>query len=141
IDEIGARLAPYKGRALIIDYGHARSGLGDTLQAVRDHAFWPPLASPGRSDVTAHVDFEALARAAMTAGALVYGPTPQGAFLKRLGLETRAEALARSASGASREAVLSGAARLVSGDGMGEIFKALCLSSPDLDPPPGFDVA
>ncbi|MEM9751186.1 MAG: SAM-dependent methyltransferase, partial [Pseudomonadota bacterium] len=95
IDEICARLAPYKGRALIIDYGHARSGLGDSLQAVRGHHYWPPLKAPGHADITAHVDFEALVRAAMTSGALVYGPTSQGDLLERLGLNARAEALLR----------------------------------------------
>jgi len=139
IDEISARLLPYKGRALIIDYGHARSGLGDTLQAVRRHAYWPPLASPGRSDVTAHVDFEALTRAAVNGGALVYGPISQGAFLKRLGLETRAEALARAAGPSGRRDIEAAARRLTAGDQMGEVFKVLCLSSPDLDPPPGFE--
>ena len=52
------------GVALIIDYGHARSAAGDTLQAVRGHGFAPVLANPGEQDLTAHVDFEALAKAA-----------------------------------------------------------------------------
>ncbi len=51
------------GAALIVDYGDWRS-LGDTLQALKAHAFEPPLAHPGDADLTAHVDFEALARAA-----------------------------------------------------------------------------
>ena len=71
------------GAALIIDYGHLRSDAGDTFQAIARHSFADPLKSPGQADVTAHVDFEALARAAEDVGARVHGPVTQGDFLKR----------------------------------------------------------
>ena len=142
MDDIAARLAPYKGRALILDYGHARSGLGDTLQAVRDHAYWPPLAAPGKADLTAHVDFEALAVAALRAGSIVYGPVAQGAFLRRLGLDARVDALCESTSlERDRLEIRSGAERLVAEDQMGQLIKALCLSSAGLGAPAGFEAA
>ena len=137
--EIARALVAGGGRALIIDYGHLAAGFGDTLQAVRRHAYWPPLAAPGKADLTAHVDFDALARAAIDASAAVYGPTTQGLFLGRLGLAARAE---RLCAGKSHEEILDierGIRRLAAPQEMGEVFKALVISDPDLPPPAGFE--
>ena len=68
-ETIGVRLAAHGGAALIIDYGHPRSAAGDTLQALRTHQYVDPFDAPGEADLTAHVDFEALAAAAMRGGA------------------------------------------------------------------------
>lgn len=127
------------GRALIIDYGHARSGFGDTLQAVKAHAYWPPLATPGEADLTAHVDFGALARVALDNGASAFGPIPQGVFLRRLGLIERAAQLKQAADAEQAGNIDAAVRRLASEDQMGTIFKAFCLSSPRLSIPPGFD--
>ena len=81
------------GAALIIDYGHASCGLGDTLQAVAGHSFTDPLRRPGQVDLTAHVDFEALALSAECIGARVFGPVAQRDFLRQLGIRERAAAL------------------------------------------------
>ncbi|MEO1137636.1 MAG: SAM-dependent methyltransferase, partial [Pseudomonadota bacterium] len=126
------------GYALIIDYGHRERGFGDTLQAVRNHKYWPPLASPGRADITAHVDFEALSNAAIECGANVFGPVAQGRFLDRLGLALRVEALCKSQNTEQANAIRAGAARIASPGAMGEIFKAVCFSSPRLPAPAGF---
>ncbi len=88
--KIATRVRDQDGAALIIDYGHLRSDAGDTFQAIARHSFADPLKNPGQADVTAHVDFQALARAAEDVGARVHGPVTQGEFLKRLGIETRA---------------------------------------------------
>lgn len=137
---IGARLAAQGGAALALDYGPAESGFGDSLQAMRAHASADPLAEPGTVDVTAHVDFAALATAAREAGAAVHGPLPQGVFLQRLGLMTRASVLARGAAGPrAAQDILSGAQRLVAPEGMGRLFKALALCHPGLPAPPGFE--
>lgn len=133
---IGARLAAQGGAALILDYGPAASGPGDTLQAIRNHAATDPLAAPGSADLTAHVDFAALARAA--APAVAHGPLPMGLFLQRLGLVSRAAMLARSAP-AQAGLILSGAQRLVAAEGMGSLFKALCLGQHGAPVPPGFE--
>ena len=98
IMKIASRVRDQDGAALIIDYGHLRSDAGDTFQAIARHSFTDPLKNPGQADVTAHVDFEALARAAEDVGARVHGPVPQGDFLKRLGIETRAVTLMAKAS-------------------------------------------
>lgn len=137
--ELCTLLTENGGHALIIDYGHMQSGLGDTLQAVRGHKYWPPLASPGRADVTAHVDFDALARVAVDAGAVAHGPVTQGRFLERLGLNLRVEMLCKGKSAEQAEIIRAGAARIAAPDQMGEIFKVLCLSAPSLTAPAGFE--
>ncbi len=136
--ELARRLAAQGGAALLLDYGAEKGGFGDTLQAIRAHAPADPLAPPGSVDLTAHVDFAAIAAAGNAAGAAVHGPLPQGVFLQRLGLMSRAAMLARAAP---RQAglILSGAERLVAPEGMGRLFKALCLCHPALPAPPGFE--
>src|SRR6201989_221077 len=91
--EIGRRVANDGGAALVIDYGHVESDVGDTFQAVGKHPYADPLTSPGELDITAHVDFQALRRAIEAMGAVGYGPLEQGEFLRRLGIETRAATL------------------------------------------------
>ncbi len=133
--EIGRRIAEHGGAALIVDYGDWRS-LGDTFQAVRAHRPEDPLANPGEADLTAHVDFEAIARsvAPATATAMV----AQGAFLERLGIAQRAEVLARSLDGARLESHLAALRRLTHPDEMGSVFKALAIHPRTTPAPPGF---
>ncbi|MBU8539697.1 class I SAM-dependent methyltransferase [Falsiroseomonas tokyonensis] len=139
--QLARRLATQGGAALFLDYGPAESGFGESLQAVRGQATGlDPLAEPGSADLTAHVDFAALARTARAAGAAALGPLPQGLFLQRLGLMTRAAMLARSRPRLAGE-ILSGAERLVAAEGMGRLFKALALCDPRLPTLPGFDPA
>ncbi len=139
--ELGRRLARDGGAALVIDYGHAESAAGDTLQAVGRHAYADPLAAPGSIDLTAHVDFQALAGAVEAMGAVGYGPITQSQFLRRLGILTRAAAL-KSKAGGSAAATIDGALkRLISeGEaGMGALFKAAAFAHPSLGVPPGFE--
>ena len=124
--------------ALIADYGPAASGVGDTLQAVRRHRFVDPLRAPGETDLTAHVDFAALKDAACSRGLAVFGPMPQGAFLLKLGLESRCLRLLQTATPDQKEAIRAGAARLVDPRKMGTLFKSLALQSSRLAPPPPF---
>jgi len=133
---LAARLATEGGAALILDYGPAQSGPGDTLQALRHGAPGDPLAEPGEADLTAHVDFSALAKAAAPPAA-VHGPLPQGVFLARLGLFQRTAAL--TAAAPHRGGALATAAhRLTAPEAMGRLFKALAICHPDLPLPPGF---
>ncbi|MGE3701791.1 MAG: class I SAM-dependent methyltransferase [Hyphomicrobiaceae bacterium] len=123
--------------ALFVDYGPAESGYGDTLQAVRRHAWVDPLTDPGRVDLTAHVQFARLAHAAHAVGLATDGPMPQAEFLGRLGIAERAARL-MSANPAIAAAIEAGAQRLLSPTGMGGLFKALAVRSPSLPPPPPF---
>jgi NADH dehydrogenase [ubiquinone] 1 alpha subcomplex assembly factor 7 len=136
--EIAARLAGRGGAALIIDYGRL-GPCGASVQAVRGHRRHDPLADPGEADLSAHVDFAALARSAREAGAAVYGPVPQGAFLCALGIETRAAMLKRRASARQAAEIDRALARLTEAERMGALFKALAIADPALGAPVGFD--
>src|SRR3954467_8105618 len=122
------------GAALIIDYGHLRSDAGDTFQAIARHSFADPLKNPGQADVTAHVDFQALVRAAEALGARVHGPVPPGDFLKYLGIETRAVTLMGKTT-AEVSADISGALKRLTDSGrggMGSMFKVRPVTEPNL---------
>ena len=138
--KIASRVRDQDGAALIIDYGHLRSDAGDTFQAIARHSFADPLKTPGEADVTAHVDFQALVRAADDLGARTHGPVPQGDFLMRLGIENRAISLLAKASPEVAEDISSALKRLVGGGrgGMGQMFKVLGISEPDLVTLAGF---
>jgi SAM-dependent MidA family methyltransferase len=140
--EIGRRLAAAGGAALLIDYGAEPppTGGGDTLQAVAGHAFVDPLAAPGEADLTAHVDFAALAAALRGGGAAVAPPTTQGALLGALGIGLRASALARARPDRADE-IAGQVRRLTHPDAMGTLFKALAAAGPGQPPPPGFGEA
>jgi len=127
-DEIGARLSEFGGAALIIDYGHAASATGDTLQAMARHAYDDIFASPGKADLTAHVDFEALSRAATKAGAAATQVMEQGEFLLNLGLLERAGRLGAGKSTDSQEQIRDDVERLAAPEQMGKLFKMLGLS-------------
>jgi NADH dehydrogenase [ubiquinone] 1 alpha subcomplex assembly factor 7 len=135
---IGRRLQIQGGAALIIDYGHEKSALGETLQAVRRHAPHDVLSDPGTADLTCHVDFAALGRAARQAGAAAHGPVPQGVFLERIGIAARAARLMKDATPPQREDTRSARLRLTAPDQMGELFKVLALTPAGLGPPSGF---
>jgi NADH dehydrogenase [ubiquinone] 1 alpha subcomplex assembly factor 7 len=124
--EISSHLVTYGGTALIIDYGHSPSGTGETLQAVRDHQKCPVLLEPGTADITHHLDFDALARAALSEGGKAFGPIPQGLFLGRLGIDERARALASNAD--HQDAVMEGVHRLIHPKRMGILFKAMAIT-------------
>jgi len=139
--EIGRRIATSGGVALVLDYGHARSALGDTLQAVSGHDFADPLAAPGLVDLTAHVDFQAFAEAAEGLGARVHGPIAQAGFLRRLGIAQRAAALKTGALPSYASTIDAALGRLTNEDrtGMGRLIQVIALSGPNLDSLPGFE--
>jgi SAM-dependent MidA family methyltransferase len=138
---LSARIVAKGGALLIVDYGYAETQLGDTLQSLRDHRFVDPLESPGESDLTAHVDFAALAREADAAGARVHGPVHQAQFLLSLGIRERAETLQREASPRQAQSITSALARLTDFSmptSMGRLFKALAITPRDMHSIPGF---
>ena len=134
---IAERIAASGGAALIVDYGYCRHGPANTIQAVRDHKAHDFLADPGEADITAHVNFAALAEAARAAA--IHGPIPQGAFLKRLGIEVRATQLSRCATAAQARDIESACKRLIDPSEMGTLFKVLAIGHPDMATPPGFE--
>ncbi len=137
MEDISRELVRRTGRSLIFDYGHGATGFGETLQAVRRHGYWPVLEAPGLADITAHVNFEPLIETAFDVGAVAYGPIAQGTLLDRLGLSLRVRQLCEAAPDRAAE-IAAGADRIASPRQMGEIFKAICVSSPNLPMPAGF---
>ena len=135
---LATRLTRHPGAALIIDYGPATSAPGNSLQALRDGKPADPLADPGTADLTAHVDFAALAATARDAGADVHGPVPQGLFLTRLGLHQRIDRLAQAHPDKTL-ALIEAARRLVEPNRMGRLFKVLAFTTPGMPTPPGFE--
>jgi NADH dehydrogenase [ubiquinone] 1 alpha subcomplex assembly factor 7 len=135
---LGARIAASGGAALLIDYGRAEPGHGDTLQALWRHAKQSPLERPGEADLTVHADFPAVAAAAGAAGAQASPILTQGVFLGRLGIAHRAQALAKSRPDHAPilERQLD---RLVGEDQMGRLFKVLALHAPSGLVLPGFE--
>ena len=135
--DLGRRLAAQGGGALIIDYGPPAPGTGDSFQAVRRHGFHDVLADPGQADLTAHVDFAALAHAARRPSTHVLGPVGQGIWLSAMGIDARLETL--SAAAPARAAELRGQRdRLVEPGQMGELFQCLAVSAAGWPRPAGF---
>ncbi|NNE86470.1 MAG: class I SAM-dependent methyltransferase [Silicimonas sp.] len=134
--EIGHRIDTHGGLALIIDYGDWRS-LGDTLQALSNHQSVSPLDTPGQADLTTHVDFEAIARAASPAKHSRV--TPQGVFLERLGITHRAQVLAKSLQGDALDNHIKAHRRLTHPEEMGTLFKAMAIYKDTETLPPGFE--
>jgi SAM-dependent MidA family methyltransferase len=137
--ELGARVSRQGGAALLIDYGRAEPGFGDTLQALRGHKKVAPLASPGEADLTVHADFPAVLAAARAEGAATTSAMGQGEFLDRLGAGARTDALARARPDLA-EVLERQYRRLTAPDEMGALFKAACIHTPGLELP-GFEAS
>ena len=134
---LARRLHDQGGVLLVIDYGYEGGAHGDTLQAIHAHAYADPFARPGRSDLTAHVDFGALAATARAAGTHVAGPVEQGQWLVELGLANRAAMLTRNAAGRAGE-IGEAYRRLTHPDEMGQLFKVLAVTGKRWAEPGGF---
>lgn len=125
-------LAKVKGLALIIDYGHGHSAFGDTLQALKAHKPCAITDFPGEADLTAHVDFESLARGLGKGGVRKTALLTQGDFLNAMGLEQRTAILSKSVSGKAEGDLLAASARLAHPAQMGQLFKVLAAASREI---------
>jgi NADH dehydrogenase [ubiquinone] 1 alpha subcomplex assembly factor 7 len=135
---LGERFAGSPGAALFVDYGYFPSRPRSTLSALHHHQQVGVLDNPGDADLSAHVDFAAVADAALAAGAAVWGPVAQGRFLAALGAEARLAALSARASSEQQALLESGLRRLIDPAEMGTLFKAMAVTSPGLPAPAGF---
>ncbi|MDH3985036.1 MAG: SAM-dependent methyltransferase [Gammaproteobacteria bacterium] len=133
-----------QGMLLLIDYGypqheyfHAQRSSGTLMCHYRHHAHTDPLLWPGLQDITAHVDFTAVAEAAVAAGLAVAGYTTQAWFLLDCGLEELLQQAGPADSTAYLKAAQQAKTLLLPGE-MGERFKCIALTR-DVDIPlPGF---
>jgi NADH dehydrogenase [ubiquinone] 1 alpha subcomplex assembly factor 7 len=128
-EALARHLATHGGVAIVIDYGHSGGEQGDTLQAVRGHRFADPLDAPGEQDLTAHVDFAALAEAARRGGAKASRIVSQGTWLETLGIGARAMALAAK-NPQDTDRIAAARRRLCDEEEMGRLFKVIALSAP-----------
>ena len=135
-EHLGERLRADPGVALFLDYGPAATGPGDSLQALQAGQPADPLSDPGGADLTAHVDFSAVAR---QSGLPAFGPLPQGKFLTSIGLFARIYRLATTLPPLEAMRMTEAGRRLAEPDRMGALFKALALASPGLPTPAGFE--
>jgi len=136
-EEIARTVQVRGGGALIVDYGYDAPGFGETLQAVADGEFADVLEDPGESDLSAHVDFMALAKASRAGGAAIFGPVTQCNFLADMGIGPRAENL-MLANPTQAKTIASAVDRLVNPEKMGALFKALAMTPKNTPQPPGF---
>jgi SAM-dependent MidA family methyltransferase len=135
---LARHIVDHGGAALVIDYGHPLTAPGETLQALRAHRFAPVLAAPGEQDLTSHVDFQALASAARAGGAATTSIATQGDWLRSLGIDARAKALAAANPDCADD--ISGARdRLCEATHMGTLFKVMAIHSPDWPAPTGLE--
>ncbi|MCX7281509.1 MAG: SAM-dependent methyltransferase [Alphaproteobacteria bacterium] len=137
-EEISCIIATKGGAGLILDYGYGEAaGFSETLQAVSGHRFAEVLYDPGQGDISAHVDFAALAAAGKRGGTSVFGPTTQGMFLANIGITERAEQLMKANPESSRD-LLTAIERLIGNDQMGQLFKVLAFAPSSITDMPGF---
>ena len=130
--DLSRRIKTNGGAALLIDYGQD-GPYESSLTAIKDHEFVDVLCEPGKVDLSAYVDFDAVRASCRREGVAVHGPVDQGVLLKALGIDERLQALiAGNASDEEATArLLEGYKRLV-GDGeggMGVRYKAVCLTN------------
>lgn len=121
------------GAALILDYGTSDTVPINSLRGIRHHKRVNPFSAPGLVDLSADVDFTAVAEVAMSAseGVEVHGPITQGDFLELMGIRQRAEMLTKSpgADASAVENIERSWKRLVDKGpgGMGKVYKALAI--------------
>ena len=135
---IAKHIAKYRGSALFIDYGYDTNAAGETFQAMKGHAYVDPLDEVGKTDLTAHVNFDMIARAAAENGVVAHGPVGQGSFLMSLGMGQRVMELAKNTDVAGQENLLACIKRLTSPDEMGELFRVIALVGAGQRTVPGF---
>jgi NADH dehydrogenase [ubiquinone] 1 alpha subcomplex assembly factor 7 len=136
VEDVSRAIAAQGGGALFIDYGHAGEGFGDTLQAVSDHRAVDILTSPGEADISAHVDFAAMAESARRGGGQVWGPVAQGEFLHALGIDLRADKLTATEPAQATD-IRAAVKRLTEPDAMGALFKVMAVTPPLAPRPAG----
>jgi NADH dehydrogenase [ubiquinone] 1 alpha subcomplex assembly factor 7 len=125
MSDLARCLGTHKGALLIIDYGYVAPSGKATVQAVSDHAFADLFERPGEVDLTAHVNFTALAQIALDAGLMVSPVIGQGEFLKNMGIDIRADTLKRRATLPQAAEIDVSLSRLTDPEKMGTLFKVI----------------
>jgi NADH dehydrogenase [ubiquinone] 1 alpha subcomplex assembly factor 7 len=136
---VGKSIASNGGAALVVDYGHRKSAIGETLQAMKNHSYCSIFESPGEADITSHVDFSQLGKAFEKSGVNAFRVLAQGEFLNAMGLQLRTEVLARKVDSVQRSQLQQASRRLSNSDEMGQLFKVFCAAHKDMPMPFPFE--
>ena len=139
VERLCDRLKFQNGACLVVDYGHVKQGLGDTVQAVKNQKYHNLFQQIGEADLTAHVDFEAMSMTAADHGCQIFGPITQKTLLERLGIVVRAEQLKGTSESHQAVAVQQAYDRLIGEDEMGVLFKAMAFTNSSMMSIPGFE--
>jgi NADH dehydrogenase [ubiquinone] 1 alpha subcomplex assembly factor 7 len=131
------RILETGGIAIIIDYALSHNDIYGSLQAIKHHKYIDPLREPGNSDLSSKVNFSILSNIAKELNANVHGPIKQKVLLQNLGIKLRCEQLIKKNPG-KKNAILSDYNRLTSKDEMGDLFKAIAITSKNSIKPAGF---
>lgn len=136
---LSKHLCTYGGAGIIIDYGYniktenrTRGQYNSTLQAIKNHQYHSIIDSLGEADLTAHVDFNALKKAAVEQGINNHNILSQKEFLVKYGIEIRLQTLKNTASQKESDILDRQVFRLTSAKQMGKLFKVLEIFSPKL---------
>jgi SAM-dependent MidA family methyltransferase len=131
---LSKHLKSYCGAALIIDYGYDintetrdRGQYNSTLQAVKNHQYSSIIETLGEADVTAHVDFNALKKAAYEQAVRDCFVSSQREFLLKYGIELRLSELKKKVTTEQADILNKQVFRLISEKQMGQLFKVLEL--------------
>lgn len=132
--KLSRHIQKHTGVSLIIDYGYniypderRRNQYNSTLQAIKNHQHSPIIDTLGEADLTAHVDFNALSKAAKEMNIKNIAFSTQREFLIKYGIELRLESLKNSLSSDDFSIIEKQVFRLTSTSQMGELFKVLEL--------------
>lgn len=132
VRKLASHINKYKGSFLAIDYGYNIQGserlatqYNSTLQAIKNHQYHPIIASIGEADLSAHVDFNALARSIIPVGLKHSFISTQAEFLIKYGILIRLVNLQKANPGELSENLGKQVYRLTAKEQMGELFKVL----------------
>ena len=135
----------HAGALLIFDYGfgdseyyHPQRDSGTLMCHCRQQADADPLQHPGDKDITAHINFTAIAEAGLDGGASLAGYTTQAHFLINSGIANLLEKAAKSQSPLQYAKLAAGANKLLAPHEMGELFKCIALCKKNMPPLIGF---
>jgi len=139
VEQLSEYIAKHNGTALIVDYGHATTKTGLTLQGIAKHKFVDPFSQPGQVDLSAYVDFAALQRG-VHKSATSFGPITQADFLFAMGIDARLISLLQNTEDVDEaNSLIQAYKTMTQPNEMGTRFKVMSIFSKATPAPTGFE--
>ncbi len=129
LKDISKIIKDNKGGLLLIDYGYTEKKMKNTLQAVSNHKFANILDNVGKVDITHKINFNLFKRFIKQLGGLDNNLTTQRNFLIKMGIEQRAETLAKNQSFLKKADIYYRLKRLIDERQMGTLFKVMLIKN------------